>query len=72
MSNGASAMNLLNGLPVIPQNAAAGHAHALIAANFLAELDDNECRAWIAALLALRSLSRRRNARGEERVRAEA
>ncbi len=65
-------MHALNDLPAVPQNAAAGHAHALIAANFLAELDDTECRAWIAALLALRSLSRRRNARSEERIRASA
>jgi len=39
------------------------HAHALVAANFLAQLDDSECRAWIATLLALRSLSKRRNER---------
>jgi hypothetical protein len=58
-------MSSLNELPSIPQEAAAGHAHALIAANFLAELDDSECRAWIATLLALRSLSRRKAARAD-------
>jgi hypothetical protein len=62
----------VNNLPPIPENAAAGHAHALIAANFLAQLDDNECRAWIATLLALRSLSRRRPVRGNDDGHADA
>jgi hypothetical protein len=62
----------LNTLPPIPEDAAAGHAHALIAANFLAQLDDIECRTWIATLLALRSLARRKPVRGDNDVRADA
>ena len=60
----------LNDLPPIPENAAVGHAHALIAANFLAQFDDCECRAWIASLLALRSLSKRKSVRSDDDVRA--
>ena len=44
------------------------HAHAVVAANFLATLGDNECRAWIGAILALRSLSRLQSARVAEQV----
>jgi hypothetical protein len=62
----------LHDLPPIPENAASGHAHALIAANFLAQLDDVECRAWIATLLALRSLSRRKTARPEKGMSSDA
>jgi hypothetical protein len=61
-----------NNLPPIQENAAAGHAHALIAANFLAQLDNSECRTWIATLLALRSFSRRRPVRGHNDGHAEA